>query len=177
MLESVPVTSICAEQSAEIAHGITVAEVFGAASLKPHGPVRWLEMVAESSPGVYVVAVVAEHDAGCEGLNVNYLPSEALGRWIAGQPVVYIGRTRRAISRRLQEFFYHKHGNRGPHRGGQDVKFLLCPLWVFWCPTPDPAQAENRMIEAFKKRVGQLPFANRIRSARVKKQAMKEGHG
>jgi hypothetical protein len=156
---------------------MTVAEVFGAAALKAHGPVRWLEMVAESSPGVYVVAVVAGHNARCEALSVSYLPREAMGRWIAGQPVVYIGRTRRAISLRLQEFFNHKHGNRSPHRGGQDVKLLTCPLWVFWCPTDNPTQAEDRMIEAFKKRVGRLPFANRMRSARIKKPGTTGGHG
>jgi hypothetical protein len=36
---------------------------------------------------------------------------------------------------------------------GQDVKLLTCPLWVFWCPTDNPAQAEDKMIEAFKNRV------------------------
>lgn len=141
----------------------TVMQVFGEAGLRPLGPVLWGERIAESAPGIYVVALVSDPNGRCDPVDVAYLSESELARWLHRQPVIYIGRTRRALARRLQEFYRHKHGKPSPHRGGQAVKLLTCQLWVFWSPTNDPVQAERDMIAEFRNQTGRLPFANRRR--------------
>ena len=112
-----------------------IAEAFGVVQLLPHGPVRWGTPVPERRPGIYVVTTAYE--------------------------IVYIGRTTQPLQRRVGQFYRHKHGRRSPHRGGQDVKLLSCPLWIYRAPTDDPVGVEHRMIETFKARMNKLPFANR----------------
>ena len=147
---------------------ITVTELFKAAGLQPHGPVRWGEIVREQKPGVYVVAVVGGSENDCGLIGAPYLNGPAAKRWIASQPVIYIGRTRRALTRRIGEFYRHVYGKKSPHRGGQDVKLLKCSRWIYWSPTAHPAIAEHKMIERFRSEVGRFPFANRVRSARAR---------
>jgi len=107
--------------------------------------VLWGQELPETRAGVYVV--VAD--------NGNH-------------EIVYIGRTRRSLRKRLREFCRHRYGDKSPHRGGQEVLLHKCPLLVYWAPTADYAAAENSMIEYFKARTGGLPYANRVRSARVR---------
>lgn len=142
---------------------LTAGDVFRAADLVPHGPVAWGTLPAETAPGVYVVSLL-DDPQGCIGLpSADYLSERERERWLPGHPVVYIGRTRRPLARRIREFYRHKHGKTAPHRGGQAVKLLICNLWVFWCPTDEPTHAEHAMIEAFCRHTGRLPFANRRR--------------
>jgi hypothetical protein len=61
-------------------------------------------------------------------------------RWLADEPIVYIGQTDQTIRKRLKDFYRHKCGNPGPHAGGQVIK--------------------QTMICAFKAKVGQVPYAN-----------------
>lgn len=143
---------------------MTVSELFDTAGLKPRSPVPWRTPVDQSGPGVYVVALV-------EGLavtspaaiDVQSLPPAERARWIEGQPVIYIGRATRSLRTRIAQFYRHKHGERAPHRGGQAVIPLACPRWVYWATTDSPMKAERTMIEAFRSRVGALPYANRRR--------------
>jgi hypothetical protein len=123
---------------------LTVAEIFKAAALTPHGPVQWQNRVFENRSGVYAVVIVSGADDNCDLINVDYLPDVARVRWVPGQPVVYIGRTRRPLSRRITEFYRHIHGNPRPHRGGQDVLLLNCPRWLYWSPTENPVLAEHK---------------------------------
>ena len=146
---------------------ITVSEIFKAAALTPRGPVRWGEQVSERQPGVYVIALVQQPDANCGSIDVAYLHDSARVRWVPAQSVIYIGRTRRPLSRRIGEFYRHTYGNPRPHRGGQDVLLLNCPQWVYWSPTENPVLAEDQMMRCFWERVGRFPFANRIRAARA----------
>lgn len=146
---------------------LTVTELFKAAGLQPSGPVPWLKPVPEKSPGVYVVAIVPTADGDCDPIDVSDLPIEITARWNESQPVIYVGRASKSISRRISQFYQHRYENRSPHRGGRDVLLLKCALWVYWSPTDNYDKAENVMIEAFKAAVGRLPFANRMRSARV----------
>ncbi len=125
----------------------TVADLFGAAGLSPVGPVRWGEPCAEDRPGVYIVT--------------------------ADRAIVYVGRTRRAIAKRLKEFYQHKYGDRRPHRGGQEVLRIPGVRLVYWCPTDDPRVAEARMLRAFERRYGRLPFANRRRGDQAPKRRSK----
>lgn len=150
--------------------GITVTEIFGAAGLWTCGPVDWKEPIRESGPGVYVVAICPCADDVCPSVDVSYLQTDTAARWVPFQAIIYIGRTKRPLSGRIGQFYRHVHGDRSPHRGGQDVILLQCPRWVYWSPTEEWANAEKKMIEYFKTKVGQFPFANRIRSARVREQ-------
>lgn len=108
---------------------ITVTELFKTAGLQPCGPVCWLTQVTETKPGVYVIAIVPSPDAVCGPVKVDYLASEIAAHWLPMQSIIYIGRTRRGLSRRINEFYRHEHGKRSPHRGGQDVKSIAGPLW------------------------------------------------
>jgi hypothetical protein len=122
---------------------VAMQDVFGAAHLQPCGPAPWGDPIPENGPGVYVVALADREE------------------------IVYIGRTKRSLRKRLKEFYRHKYGARSPHRGGQAVLALKCGLLIYWAATSDCAAAEHAMIEHVKMRVGSLPFANRVRSARA----------
>jgi hypothetical protein len=86
--------------------------------------------------------------------------------------VVYVGRTRRALRKRLREFYRHRYGDKRPHRGGQAILLLTRPLLVYWAATNDWEAAEDTMIEHFRSAAGRLPFGNRVRSARLKPKPM-----
>jgi hypothetical protein len=120
----------------------TVRDVFLAAQLQARDPAPWGQPVHENSPGVYVIATDDDR-------------------------IVYIGRSRRALRKRLREFYRHRYGASSPHRGGQAVLLLNRPLLVYWATTADYAAAENSMLEYFKAQTGGFPYANRVRSARV----------
>jgi hypothetical protein len=149
---------------------MTVAEVFRAAELSPHGPVPWGTQVQECSPGVYVVARVRDPEAGCAPCALPFIepiPSNLVldmeyerKRWLPHEPVIYVGRTTRTIRERVRKFYRHKCGKPAPHAGGQVIKLLHCDLWVYWLPAPDPIKAEREMIRVFKRHAGQEPFAN-----------------
>jgi hypothetical protein len=138
-----------------------VSELFKRAGLLPRGPVKWRAPVSEASPGVYVVAVTEDPSSNECPVSVDYLDSVEAARWIATEPIVYIGCTTRSLSKRLSEVYGHQYGKRAPHSGGQSVKLLRCDLWVYWSPSSDPFDSELSMICAFKGSVGRLPFANR----------------
>lgn len=133
------------------------------AGLAASGPVRWGEPIPESGAGVYVLAVTENAEGTDCQMNRPSLPPEEAARWLDGQPIIYIGTTRRSIRRRLAEFWRHEYGKQAPHRGGEAVKLLAGPIWVYWAATRDPREAERQMIEAFRVAVGDLPFANRRR--------------
>ena len=143
---------------------MTVAEVFQLAGLAPGKPVAWKTTVSESSPGVYVVALVDDADALLsQPIKAGYLDAAERSRWLENEPVIYIGRTRQPLQRRLRQFYGHRYGKRSPHRGGQAVALLECDRWVYCSATTDPVEVERAMIDGFKARVGSLPFANRRR--------------
>lgn len=153
----------------EVSKGISVRELFKSAGLSVCGPVRWNDKsdpVREMRPGVYVVAAVASADDAA-GLDFpGELEVGLAARWVASQPVLYIGQTTRPLSVRIGEFYRHRWGKPSPHRGGQDVKLLGCPLWVYWSPTEDPGAAEYAMIEKFMANASRLPFGNRVRPSK-----------
>ena len=95
-------------------------------------------------------------------VTADYLEPSEKQRWLRDEPVVYIGCTTRALSKRVGEFYRHQYGKTAPHRGGQAVKLLKCNLWVDRSPATDPFETELTMLCAFKGKVGHLPFANRL---------------
>lgn len=145
--------------------GVTVAEAFAAASLIPSGPVHWDTRIDETRSGVYVLSVTSDPDT-CFGLfDLPSLPPHLAANWLAGEPIVYIGRTRRALRIRLREFYRHQFGQKRPHKGGEAALLINPKPLVFWATTTDPVTAERMMIDEFHRRVGRLPFANRCRGS------------
>src|SRR5581483_3515115 len=96
---------------------LTVPDLFAAAGLAPCGPIPWTQKCGETRPGVYVVTVEGE--------------------------IVYIGRARNSLSRRIGQFYRHKYGAKRPHRGGQDLLRLVGDRHIYWCAADNPAAAET----------------------------------
>jgi GIY-YIG catalytic domain len=127
---------------------VTVQEIFNAAGLLPCGPVSWGTPIPERSGGVYLIELGQSKEED-------------------GQSIIYVGRTKRPLRRRMREFYKHRYGKRRPHRGGQTILKFAPSLLVYWATTDACADAEDKMIERFRKLVGRLPYGNRMRSARA----------
>jgi hypothetical protein len=140
---------------------MTVQDLFAAAGLVPYGPVEWGIAVEERRPGIYVVALTANPEDPAPDIELGCVPEAERPRWLAQQPVLYIGRATRSLRGRLAQFYRHEYGKSGPHRGGQAVIPLECERWVFWAATDSPITAERQMIETFRAKVGKLPYGNR----------------
>ena len=138
---------------------LSVPELFRRASIEMRGPVAWESPVADTSSGVYVIAL-AEPGAN---FTAN-LSEDPLERWNADEEIIYIGRATR-LRKRIAQFYRHEYGQSSPHRGGQDIKLLTGLTQVYWGLASEFAAAEKSMIDAFREEVGALPFGNRIRSA------------
>jgi hypothetical protein len=120
---------------------LTIEDLFGSAGLSPCGPIAWDQDCPERGKGVYVVVIDSE--------------------------IVYIGRTKRPLAQRIREFYRHKHGEKRPHRGGQEVLRMLGARLVYWCAAENRTEAETKMLDAFKNNNGRLPRANRRRGDRA----------
>lgn len=147
--------------------GIAVETAFGWAGLTPRGPVAWEMPFEERQPGIYVVALSESINLSRDAIELRNLPPHELAKWVPGERIVYIGRTKRGLQRRLREFYRHTYGARSPHRGGQAVLLLSMPRFVYWAATDHSTEAEHSMIEHFKAATDQLPFANRKRGWRT----------
>ncbi len=158
---------------------MTVAELFQKVSLVPSGPVPWKSEVPESKRGIYVVARVDRPTADCESWDLFFLdPFPTVikidleyerTRWLPTEAILYIGKTDRLLSTRLNEFYCHKCGHRRPHAGGQIIKLLRCNLWVYWSVAENPYSTEQSMIDIFKRQTGKVPYANYDRMRRQRR--------
>lgn len=179
----------------------TVAHIFDSAGLTPSGPVNWGEPVPETRPGVYVVALTpdaksiagASPDCPIDPAAVVELlhsrpelkfegarPTEAEladrlnALWLGDEVIVYIGLAGTSVQARVNAYYRTPLGARSPHAGGWPLKTLsvMPALWVYYSASPDPAAAEQQMLDAFVSRVSAgtraglhdptmpLPFAN-----------------
>lgn len=145
---------------------LLVRSLFDIANVALSGQVPWKAGIPYRGAGVYVVSVMEGHAPA-----FDLLTDVERTHWIAGQDIVYIGRSKQ-LRRRLKEFYRHIYGRPSPHKGGQSLLQLGCPMLVSWGAADDYAAAEYRMIEAFKHLVGgKKPFANKMRAARMKQAA------
>jgi hypothetical protein len=142
---------------------VTVQDLFAVAGLIPHGPVEWGTAIEVRRPGVYIVALTANPIDPAPEIDLACVPEAERARWLARQPALYIGRATRSVRGRLAQFYRHQYGKIAPHRGGQAVIPLACERWVYWATTDSPIKAERQMVDAFRAKVGKLPYANRRR--------------
>jgi hypothetical protein len=141
---------------------LSVGELLTAARLSLSGSCEWDVQTPERGSGVYLITIDPL------AVSLAALPETLLPRWNRGQEIVYIGRGVN-LRRRLSQFYRHTVGHPRPHRGGEDILRVTARKTVFWVKTDQHADAERRLMESFKSRVGSMPFGNRIRSARLSK--------
>jgi hypothetical protein len=84
--------------------------------------------------------------------------------WVEGAYVLYIGKAEK-LRRRLDQFAAFGRGRPVGHWGGRLIWQLvnsqqLRVAWRIVQPTADPAAEERRLLEAFLREYGRLPFAN-----------------
>ena len=188
----------------------TVDSIFAAAARKPAGVVPWGTTVPIDAPGVYVIALTADTastdaalercpiDAGAieeildarpeltvdgEHPSAAALTERLAAFWLPDEVVLYIGLAGTSLAKRVGQYYLTALGARSPHAGGWFLNTLsvLSELHVHYAPSPDPARAEGRMLEAFRSSVSEqarvrlhdperpLPFANLEWPARVYK--------
>jgi hypothetical protein len=133
----------------------------------PKGP--GVYCVIRPSPGApkFVAASPAGH---FKGKDPTVSRSELQDLWVQGAAVVYIGKAnhgvtkRRGLRKRLQEFGDFGAGHPAAHSGGQRIWQLSdsAELLVGWkqLPDEDVVSTERRLLDAFSRRHGRLPFAN-----------------
>lgn len=189
----------------------TVSEVFGGPGLSPAGVVRWGEPIPETKPGVYAVALTEDTDSAAGAVGdcpldpaaVKHLLSvrpelrldgkrptaaELTDRlaelWLGDETVVYIGLAGTSVQSRVSAYYRTPLGARSPHAGGWPLKTLsvLRDSWVHYAPFPDPATAEQQMLDVFASGVSAraraklhdplllVPFANLERAKGERKQ-------
>jgi hypothetical protein len=143
---------------------LTIEELYRVAGIVPSGSASWGK-VDDERPRVYVISI-----ADPETVSRASLPEKERGFWNPHQRIIYIGRATN-LSRRLRQFSRHKYGERAPHHGGQAILAVDRPKQIDYAACDDAlsaADAEHRLIEAFKAATGRLPFGNRVRSARMR---------
>jgi hypothetical protein len=134
--------------------------VYAHAGIVPTGKTRWGDDVPTAHPGVYVIST--------EGvLTAPNLPDPERKFWVPDEVIIYTGRAKQ-LKRRLHQFRRHVYGSSSPHRGGQAILLLEGAKTITWAEVEDYGNAEAALIEAFCARVGQRPFGNRVRSAKLK---------
>jgi hypothetical protein len=139
----------------------SVHELLSEAGLALGGSVAWGEPIPEISSGIYIIAL---QDPST--IELNSLAEPLRKHWNEGQEIIYIGRSIN-LRRRMSQFYKHKHGDLRPHRGGQDLLLLSGNKTVFWSSAVQYGNAEHCLLTIFQRRVGQMPFANRVRSAKM----------
>lgn len=153
--------------------------------LSVDGPARWGNQVATRSPGVFVV----ELPGGGESAAVDIVavrrwiervpgmkldgetptPQDLAKRlhefWLRGEPVLYVGRSAKALNGRAASMYATVLGDSKPHSGGHWLKTLsnLADLRVWWAETEAHEEYEDALLAAVAERNGdRMPFANLV---------------
>lgn len=161
----------------------TICELFSMAAVRHEGVVRWGDPVPSNNPGIYIVSLspdperndcplssapidcakVASWLSRATGLTIDNEPNsrpKVLAQrlrkyWLADETILYIGQTSQPLRKRVRQYYRHRLGARGPHKGGQWIKTLsvLDELFVHHAESPDHVSVEFQLIEAFVSRV------------------------
>jgi transcription elongation factor GreA len=158
---------------------LNAPELMRGLGLTVDGPARWGAPVASRAPGVFVVelpggAAAAPLDLGALRRWIDRVPSLTLdgerptpqvlqrrlaAEWVAGQPVLFVGRAAKGIGARLAAIYATTLGDAKPASAGHWLKTLSNPaeLRVWWAETDAHEEYEDALLEA----IGQAPWANR----------------
>lgn len=142
------------------------------------GPARWGAPVASRAPGVIVVELPGGADSAAIDLQalrrwLERVPSLMLDgerptpqklqkrlneSWVTGQPVLFVGRSTRAIGQRLAGIYATTLGDSKPTSAAHWLKTLanVGELRVWWAETPAHEEYSDALLEA----VGTTPWAN-----------------
>ncbi|UAB82291.1 hypothetical protein INR76_05895 [Marixanthomonas sp. SCSIO 43207] len=74
--------------------------------------------------------------------------------WHKNENIIYIGQSSSkttSLSKRLNDFYSHKVGNKGPHSGGYWLKLLTCleKTYIYYAKTEKATELEFKMLMKF----------------------------
>lgn len=121
-------------------------------------------------PGVYAVLTPGEEPPDFlessrgghfKGKDPTVPISTLAANWVAGTPVLYIGKADSLIER-IDQLLRFGGGQPIGHWGGRYLWQVAGSgsLLVAWATDPQPLAAERALLRAFHRRYGTLPFAN-----------------
>ena len=170
------------------------SDLLRALGLLVDGPARWGNPVASRRPGIFVVELPGGADAAPIDIvavrrwvervsdmlvdGVAATPATVARRleafWLPAEPVLYVGRSARAIGRRIAMMYDTPLGDPQPYSGGHWLKTLsnLPNLRVWWAETSAHEEFEDALLSEVASRSAEaasttlpdpsivLPFAN-----------------
>jgi transcription elongation factor GreA len=92
--------------------------------------------------------------------------------WLADEPVLYVGRSAKAVGSRLAAMYATPLGEARPHSGGHWLRTLsvLPELRIWWAETDAHEEYEDALLSEIASRNGErIPFANLMTSDGVPK--------
>jgi transcription elongation factor GreA len=174
--------------NAPMAHA-DAPELMRSLGLLVDGPARWGAPVASRAPGVFLVELPGGADAPPLDLLalrrwIERVPSLTLdgerptpqvlqrrlaAEWVAGQPVLFVGRAARGIGARLAAIYATTLGDAKPASAGHWLKTLgnLGELRVWWAETDAHEEYEDALLDA----IGDTPWANRSIASTLRSEA------
>lgn len=158
------------------------------------GPAQWTRPVSSRRPGIFVVELPnALPDAPVDIVAVRrwleHVPEMKLDGepataadvakrlhefWLPDEPVLYVGRSTKAIGRRVAAMYETPLGDARPYSGGHWLRALsvLPDLRIWWADTDAHEEYEDALLSEIAKRNGALgrdaasgallPFANLV---------------
>jgi hypothetical protein len=157
---------------------VSVDLLFKEIGLEYSKPYRWNEKLDANINGVYVISTsnnpfISESKIElniCEEafnnwineapnleienkkvISVNQVSQYLLKFWDDRGNILYIGESSsktNPIQKRVNQFYTHKIGKKGPHTGGYWIKLLSCieDLYIYFAESSNPRETEFKMI-------------------------------
>lgn len=182
---------------------VTVKAIFNKVGLEPSTPLKWRNSIPIKGNGVYVISsssnstinkgitssckvneeVFKKWKSFSPELHVNNISTiEAIEKeikkfWKPKENILYIGESSsetNGLAKRVNQFYIHQVGWKGPHTGGYWIKLLsqLEELYVYYSVCDHPRDTEFKMLLYFMEQSADksfyeiqelgkhLPFAN-----------------
>jgi transcription elongation factor GreA len=149
----------------------SAADLLRSVGLDVDGPARWGSKPSSRSAGVFAVEMASPSDSAPIDLDAvrrwlervpelrmdaerptqTALAARLATFWLAGQTLLYVGRTSKSLSGRVASLYATELGHAQPHPGGYWLKTLREPtkLRLWWADTDAPEEYEDEIVEAF----------------------------
>jgi hypothetical protein len=193
----------------------TIQQLENTFNLKYIKTIKWGTSFNESSNGIYIISTNQNKDYLPENDSVSFnekqictwfenapnltlngkkaitedLKKQLEGFWLADESILYIGKAeKQSLSDRISQFYNHKVGKKGSHKGGYWLKLLnnLDELYIHLFATNESHSMEEKLLTHFIENVSEhskekliekwlfLPFANlQLRSGVIKCHGLK----